>query len=128
VVVPVLFLVMGMLGMGNGAVFQMAPQRFPADIELLTGIVGAAGGLGGFFLPSILGSLKDNFGSYSIGLFCFAALLTVTVFLLLEFGVHWQSSWSRTALIRAQIFAYRKGTQRSQIPSTLPSESKVAAD
>ena len=64
VVVPVLFLLMGMLGMGNGAIFQIAPQRFSADIELITGIVGAAGGLGGFFLPSALGALKDLSGSY----------------------------------------------------------------
>lgn len=54
VVIPMLFLSMGMLGMGNGAVFQIAPQRFSSEIELITGIVGAAGGLGGFFLPSAL--------------------------------------------------------------------------
>jgi NNP family nitrate/nitrite transporter-like MFS transporter len=128
VVVPMLFLVMGMLGMGNGAVFQMAPQRFPADIELLTGIVGAAGGLGGFFLPSILGALKDNFASYGTGLLCFAALITVTVLLLLEFGVRWQSAWTPAALTRAQIFAYRKGARRSLLPGALVTESEAAGD
>ena len=40
-----LFLTMGMLGMGNGAVFQLVPQRFPQRIGILTGLVGAAGGL-----------------------------------------------------------------------------------
>jgi NNP family nitrate/nitrite transporter-like MFS transporter len=128
VVVPVLFLVMGLLGMGNGAVFQMAPQRFPADIELLTGIVGAAGGLGGFFLPSVLGALKDNFGSYGTGLLCFAALLAVTVFMLLEFGVHWQSTWTRAALTHAQIFAYRKCAQGGLATVAQISESEAAGD
>ena len=48
VVVVVLFCAMGMLGMGNGAVFQLVPQRFAGRIGIMTGIVGAAGGLGGF--------------------------------------------------------------------------------
>jgi len=96
-----------MLGMGNGAIFQMAPQRFPADIELLTGIVGAAGGLGGFFLPSALGALKDISGSYGTGLFCFAALMIGSVLLLLEFGVQWKSTWPVAALNRTMVFSYR---------------------
>ena len=79
VVIPMLFLSMGMLGMGNGAVFQIAPQRFLSEIELITGIVGAAGGLGGFFLPSALGALKDISGSYGTGLLCFAFLVSAAV-------------------------------------------------
>jgi NNP family nitrate/nitrite transporter-like MFS transporter len=98
---------MGMLGMGNGAVFQIAPQRFPADIELLTGIVGAAGGLGGFFLPSALGFLKDLSGSYATGLFSFSVLIAAAVILLLEFGVRWNSTWGQSALSRTRVFAYR---------------------
>ena len=107
VVVCVLFLLMGMLGMGNGAIFQMAPQRFSADIELITGIVGAAGGLGGFFLPSALGALKDISGSYGTGLLCFAALMIGSVMLLLEFGVQWKSTWPVNALNRTMVFSYR---------------------
>jgi NNP family nitrate/nitrite transporter-like MFS transporter len=107
VVVPMLFLAMGMLGMGNGAIFQMAPQRFSADIELITGIVGAAGGLGGFFLPSALGAIKDISGSYGTGLLCFAGLMVLSVVALLEFGVNWRSSWTLDALDRTQVFSYR---------------------
>src|SRR5215467_8688663 len=51
--VAALFLTMGMLGMGNGAVFQLVPQRFCARIGIITGLVGAAGGFGGFLLPSV---------------------------------------------------------------------------
>lgn len=107
VVVPVLFLSMGMLGMGNGAVFQMAPQRFPAEIELITGIVGAAGGLGGFFLPSILGVLKDLSGSYAPGLLLFALVVVGAAAILLEFGMKWSRAWPPNALQHTGVFAYR---------------------
>ncbi len=107
VVLPLLFLAMGMLGMGNGAVFQVAPQRFSADMELITGIVGAAGGLGGFFLPSALGAIKDMSGSYGVGLLCFALLIAVSFLILLEFGVRWTASWRPEALTRTATFNYR---------------------
>ena len=64
---------MGLLGMGNGAVFQLVPRRFPKEIGVLTGLVGAAGGLGGFFLPNVLGFLKGWTGSYGIGFAVLAA-------------------------------------------------------
>jgi NNP family nitrate/nitrite transporter-like MFS transporter len=119
-VVPLLFVTMGMLGMGNGAVFQIAPQRFGKEIELITGIVGAAGGLGGFFLPSALGALKDLFGSYGTGLLCFALLITVSVGVLLEFGVNWNARWSASALERTAVFGYRRSRRREfeEMPST----------
>jgi NNP family nitrate/nitrite transporter-like MFS transporter len=107
VVVPVFFVVMGMLGMGNGAVFQMAPQRFPTEIELVTGIVGAAGGLGGFFLPSLLGMLKDLTGTFAVGLACFALVTAGICLLMLEFGVQWQRSWPTGAVLRSRVFSYR---------------------
>jgi NNP family nitrate/nitrite transporter-like MFS transporter len=66
-----MFLGMGMLGMGNGAVFQLVPQRFPKEIGVITGIVGAAGGLGGFFLPTLLGSLKQHTESFAGGFLVF---------------------------------------------------------
>ena len=105
--------------------FQLAPQRFSADIELITGIVGAAGGLGGFFLPSILGAIKDHFGGYGAGLLLFAGLMLAAVLLLLEFGVHWQKTWVESALDRTRIFSYRK---RPGIPETVAAEAEVAAE
>jgi NNP family nitrate/nitrite transporter-like MFS transporter len=60
----VLFIGMGCLGMGNGAVFQLVPQRFPKEIGVITGIVGAAGGVGGFFLPNLLLGLRQVTGSF----------------------------------------------------------------
>jgi MFS transporter, NNP family, nitrate/nitrite transporter len=51
-----------MLGLGNGAVFKLVPEHFPANTGLVTGLVGAMGGLGGFFPPLLLGFFKDSLG------------------------------------------------------------------
>lgn len=67
----VVVLVMGMLGMGNGAVFQLVPQRFSKEIGVVTGVVGAAGGVGGFFLPTMLGGIKQLSGGYGGGYLVF---------------------------------------------------------
>jgi NNP family nitrate/nitrite transporter-like MFS transporter len=123
-----LFVAMGMLGMGNGAIFQMAPQRFSSDIELITGIVGAAGGLGGFFLPSALGALKDISGSYGTGLLCFAVLMVASVLLLLEFGVQWKRSWTTAALDRTMVFSYRGSSQTSAPKTVLACEMDSVGD
>ena len=66
------FAIMAILGMGNGAVFQLVPNRFPKEIGVTTGIIGAAGGLGGFVLPTLLGSLKELTGSFGGGFLAFA--------------------------------------------------------
>ena len=55
------------LGLGNGAVFKLVPQYFPKETGTVTGLVGAFGGLGGFFPPLELGFVKDVTGSYAIG-------------------------------------------------------------
>src|SRR4051795_13185193 len=63
---------MTLLGMANGAVFQLVAQRFPGEIGAITGLVGAAGGLGGFVLPNVLGSLRQWTHSYGGGFLAFA--------------------------------------------------------
>jgi len=107
VVVVLLLVTMGILGMGNGAVFQLVPQRFSQRVGVLTGLVGAAGGLGGFVLPSILGAVKDWTGQYSLGLFLFAAAFLVAAFLLLRLGSVWRTTWNSVSVERAGIFCYR---------------------
>jgi NNP family nitrate/nitrite transporter-like MFS transporter len=54
------------LGLGNGAVFKLVPQQFPEATGSATGIVGAAGGLGGFFPPLVLGLVKDATGTFTM--------------------------------------------------------------
>ena len=64
------------LGLGNGAVFKLVPQYFPNDTATVTGLVGAFGGLGGFFPPLELGFVKDATGTYTVG-FVLLALFAV---------------------------------------------------
>jgi NNP family nitrate/nitrite transporter-like MFS transporter len=51
-----------LLGLGNGAVFKLVPERFPRETGTVTGLVGALGGLGGFFPPLLLGAFRDRLG------------------------------------------------------------------
>ena len=111
VVVPVLFATVGCLGMGNGAVFQLVPQRFTSRMGIVTGIVGAAGGLGGFFLPSILGAARDATGTYATGLSLFAVLFGVGSIVLLELGRRWSTTWQESAVKLSGIFSYRKAVR-----------------
>ena len=67
-----LFVIMALLGSGNGAVFQLVPLRWSRQLGVMTGIVGAAGGLGGFALPTVLGVLRDQTGTYGAGFLVFA--------------------------------------------------------
>ena len=52
-----------LLGLGNGAVFKLVPEYFPKQTGTVTGLVGAMGGLGGFFPPLALGFFRDRWGS-----------------------------------------------------------------
>jgi NNP family nitrate/nitrite transporter-like MFS transporter len=62
------------MGFGNGVVFQVVSERFPKRIGIASGVIGAAGGFGGFLLPLWLGALKDLSGTFRPGLWLFAAL------------------------------------------------------
>lgn len=82
VAMPLIFALMLTLGMGNGTVFQLVGQRFRQDVGVATGIIGAAGGFGGFLFPSLLGVLRQWSGSYSTGLSVFAAAVVIAAFAL----------------------------------------------
>lgn len=94
VVLVLLFVGMMCLGAGNGSVFQLVPQRFQSEIGIVTGIVGAAGGLGGYFLPLILGNLYEATGSYTPGFLILSGIALGGVFLLLLVQGHWKKTWS----------------------------------
>lgn len=61
------------IGLGNGAVFKLVPQYFPQSVGAVTGLVGATGGLGGFFPPLALGIIKQQTGSFFWGFILLAA-------------------------------------------------------
>jgi len=91
------------LGMGNGAVFQLVPQRFRKEIGVMTGIVGMAGGLGGFYLASSLGFSKQLTGSYSTGFLIFAALAVLALVGLFGVKTRWRTTWGAPHLTAARI-------------------------
>ncbi len=84
---------MGILGMGNGAVFQLVPQRFREEIGVMTGLVGFGGGLGGFYLASSLGLAKKLTGSAAPGFLVFAALAVIALVGLTLVKARWRSTW-----------------------------------
>jgi NNP family nitrate/nitrite transporter-like MFS transporter len=65
------------LGLGTGAVFKLVAAWFPEDVGAVTGVVGAAGGLGGFFPPLIMALVKSLWGSYFVGFLALAAVAVV---------------------------------------------------
>jgi len=93
----VLFLIMAFLGMANGAVFQLVPQRFGKDIGIMTGIVGCAGGLGGTALIKTLGWSKEVFGNYTAGFLIFAAVVAVAIVGLSMVKKRWRTTWGVSA-------------------------------
>ena len=88
-----LFATMALLGMGNGSVFQLVPQRFPKELGVITGVVGAAGGIGGFFLPNLLGSLKQITGTFAGGFVIFAMIAFGSAVALLHVSRSWQGAF-----------------------------------
>ncbi|PKO55083.1 MAG: MFS transporter, partial [Betaproteobacteria bacterium HGW-Betaproteobacteria-19] len=91
------------LGMGNGAVFQLVPQRFRKEIGVMTGLVGMAGGVGGFYLASSLGYSKQMTGSYMIGFLIFATLAIIALIGLTAVKNRWRTTWGAPHLTTAKI-------------------------
>jgi NNP family nitrate/nitrite transporter-like MFS transporter len=85
------------LGAGNGAVFQLAPQRFGKEIGVVTGLVGMTGGIGGFYLAASLGWAKQATGSYQLGLLAFAGLALLALAGLTGVKARWRRTWGAAA-------------------------------
>jgi NNP family nitrate/nitrite transporter-like MFS transporter len=88
------------LGAGNGAVFQLVPQRFGAEIGLMTGLIGMAGGVGGFLLAAGLGVVKQQSGSYAPGLWLFAVIALAASLCLVGVKQRWRLHWSAVGTAR----------------------------
>ncbi len=91
------------LGMGNGAVFQLVPQRFRREIGVMTGLVGMAGGVGGFYLASSLGYSRQLTGSYQAGLLAFGAAALVALAGLSAVKGRWRTTWGAASMTTARI-------------------------
>ena len=93
VTVVLLFVTMGAFGAGNGAVFQLVPQRYPARMGAMTGLVGAAGGVGGFLLPFALGSLKGSTGTFAVGFAVVGTAVGIASFCVTRRQRAWGRTW-----------------------------------
>lgn len=88
-----LFVMIGALGIANGAVFQLVPQRFPSQIGAMTGLVGAAGGIGGFLLPFALGALRQGSGTFAAGFLLYAVVASGAAWVMTRRQRAWRSAW-----------------------------------
>jgi NNP family nitrate/nitrite transporter-like MFS transporter len=91
------------MGMGNGAVFQLLPQRFKREIGTLTGLVGMAGGVGGFYLASSLGLSKQLTGDYRLGFLMYALLGASAFGILFKVKVRWRATWGSPEVAQARV-------------------------
>ena len=91
------------LGAGNGAVFQLVPQRFRKEIGVMTGLIGMAGGIGGFLLAAGLGTIKQQTGDYQLGLWLFASLGVLAWFGLYGVKLRWRTTWGSAAVTAARV-------------------------
>lgn len=91
---------MAALGMGNGAVFQLVPQRFGRDVGLMTGLVGMTGGIGGFYLAASLGYAQQFTGSYSFGFSLFAGMALVAFAGIISVRPRWRREVGALAAAR----------------------------
>jgi MFS transporter, NNP family, nitrate/nitrite transporter len=71
-----------LFGLGNGGIFKLVPQYFPKQVGTVTGLVGAAGGLGGFFPPLALGMFRELTQSYAPGFILLSVFALLCAFIL----------------------------------------------
>lgn len=115
VAVALFALLMAVLGMGNGSVFQLVPQRFAGRVGVMTGLVGAAGGFGGFVLPSVMGSLKDATGTFAAGFAVVTGLFAVGFCALLFLKNVWRRTWPAEAAERAGLLTGTRDAEAAYV-------------
>jgi NNP family nitrate/nitrite transporter-like MFS transporter len=86
-----LFLMLTLMGIGNGVIFQMIPERFPEDLGAVAGVVGATGGLGGFLFPMLMGYSQEWLGRFGPGFFTIGLSGFLAAGLLLQASRQWQA-------------------------------------
>ena len=76
-------------GLGNGATFQLVPHRWKGKTGVMTGIIGAAGGIGGFYLPVVMGIARESTGSYQLGFATFGVLAALAFVFIVAVHQQW---------------------------------------
>jgi NNP family nitrate/nitrite transporter-like MFS transporter len=91
--IVVMFLILANLGMANGSVFQLVPQRFGKDIGVMTGLIGAAGGLGGTALIKTFGWSQGAFEGYTAGFLIFGVMVLIAMSGISLVKTRWRTTW-----------------------------------
>jgi NNP family nitrate/nitrite transporter-like MFS transporter len=101
----ILFLLLGTaaLGMSSGAVFQLVPLRFRKNVGVVTGLIGAAGGLGGFFLAWSLGQSKQITDGFGFGFFMFTILALLSFYGINKVKSRWRTTWGAGEVTSARV-------------------------
>jgi NNP family nitrate/nitrite transporter-like MFS transporter len=103
------------LGMGNGALFQLVPLRWPLTTAVAGSMIGEIGALGGAILPNAMGLSKTYTGSFAVG-FVLYSMLAAVVLITLQFAQRkWVGRW------------VGKGGKPLEMPSVLTTEGATAA-
>ena len=101
----VVFLLLGTatLGMSSGAVFQLVPLRFRNNVGAVTGMVGAAGGLGGFILAWCIGQSKQLTDGFFLGFFIFTLLAALSLYGINKVKSRWRTTWGAGSVTSARV-------------------------
>ncbi len=81
------------LGLGNGALFQLVPLRWPLTAAVAGSMIGEVGALGGAIVPKIMGYSKQYAGSYAQGFVAFAVLAALVFVGLRVVQRYWVGKW-----------------------------------
>lgn len=86
-------LIFGFLGMGNGAVFQLVPLRWPTTTAVTGSMIGEIGALGGGFIPNAMGMSKQYAGTFQWGFIAFAVLAGIVLLWMKWEQKRWEQKW-----------------------------------
>ncbi len=81
------------LGMGNGALFQLVPLRWPFSTAVVGSMIGEIGALGGAILPNVMGFSKEHTGSFAMGFVIYAGIAASVLAALMVVSRFWIGKW-----------------------------------
>ena len=82
-----------MVGMGNGALFQLVPLRWPATAAVAGSMIGEIGALGGVILPFSLTYSSTHYKTYAYGFIAYAVLAALVLIALRIVQGYWVGKW-----------------------------------
>jgi MFS transporter, NNP family, nitrate/nitrite transporter len=83
-------------GLGNGATFQLVPHRWRDLTGLMAGVIGAAGGVGGFYVPVVTGIARQATDRYQLGFVAFGLVAAIACVTVVGLRREWLA-WARPA-------------------------------